>query len=128
VLQFSCISVSDSDFYCVDYRMLILRVNAVCIPASALASSGGGWQTEVPCTISATTQADLSLKAGKGTWAAHGWRACGEGMLIITGAVGAAIADGRLYCVVYTQRENTMHIISLRKANRRKVKRHDDET
>ena len=42
--------------------------------------------------------------------------------------IGYSVINGRLYCVVYTQRGNTMHIISLRKANRREVKRYDDET
>ena len=42
--------------------------------------------------------------------------------------IGYAVIDNRLYCVVYTQRDNTMHIISLRKANRREVKRYVEET
>ncbi len=42
--------------------------------------------------------------------------------------IGYALIDGRLYCVVYTQRGDTMHVISLRKANRREVKRYDEET
>jgi uncharacterized DUF497 family protein len=36
--------------------------------------------------------------------------------------VGYAIICERLYCVVFTQRGDTMHIISLRKANRREVR------
>lgn len=42
--------------------------------------------------------------------------------------IGYALVGDRLYCVVYTQRDETMHIISLRKANRREVKRYVDET
>lgn len=42
--------------------------------------------------------------------------------------IGYSLIDGRLYCVVYTQRGDTMHIISLRKANRREVKHYADET
>ncbi|SAL86462.1 hypothetical protein AWB74_07712 [Caballeronia arvi] len=42
--------------------------------------------------------------------------------------IGYALIDGRLYCVVYTQRGDKMHVISLRKANRREVKRYDEET
>lgn len=42
--------------------------------------------------------------------------------------VGYAVIDNRLYCVLYTQRGNTMHIISLRKANRREVKRYVEKT
>ncbi|MGB3423204.1 MAG: BrnT family toxin [Castellaniella sp.] len=42
--------------------------------------------------------------------------------------IGYALVGDRLYCVVYTQRGETMHIISLRKANRREVKRYVDET
>lgn len=42
--------------------------------------------------------------------------------------IGYALVGDRLYCVVYTQRGETMHIISLRKANCREVKRYVDET
>lgn len=42
--------------------------------------------------------------------------------------VGYSLIDGRLYCVVFTQRGNVMQIISMRKANRREVKRYEDET
>lgn len=42
--------------------------------------------------------------------------------------VGYSLIDGRLYCVVFTQRGDVMHIISMRKANRREVKRYEDET
>jgi uncharacterized DUF497 family protein len=38
--------------------------------------------------------------------------------------IGYAPVDGRLYCVVFTQRDNTFRIISLRKANAREVKRY----
>ncbi|MEX3764509.1 BrnT family toxin [Paraburkholderia phenoliruptrix] len=36
--------------------------------------------------------------------------------------IGYALIENRLYCVVFTQRGDTMHIISLRKANRREVR------
>lgn len=36
--------------------------------------------------------------------------------------IGYAVIQDRLYCVVFTQRGETMHIISLRKANRREVR------
>ncbi|GGD63273.1 BrnT family toxin [Caballeronia grimmiae] len=36
--------------------------------------------------------------------------------------VGFGIIDSRLYCVVFTQRGDSMHIISMRKANKREVK------
>ena len=36
--------------------------------------------------------------------------------------IGYGVIENRLYCVVFTQRRNTMHIISLRKANSREVK------
>ncbi|MFL9922133.1 BrnT family toxin [Paraburkholderia fungorum] len=36
--------------------------------------------------------------------------------------IGYALIEDRLYCVVFTQRADTMHIISLRKANRREVR------
>lgn len=42
--------------------------------------------------------------------------------------IGYSVIEGRLYCVVYTQRRDTMHIISLRKANRREVRRYVEET
>lgn len=42
--------------------------------------------------------------------------------------IGYTLIDDRLYCVVYTQRGDTMHVISLRKANRREVRRYDEET
>ncbi|RKU03363.1 hypothetical protein C7H84_09495 [Burkholderia sp. Nafp2/4-1b] len=36
--------------------------------------------------------------------------------------VGFGVIEDRLYCVVFTQRGNTMHIISMRKANKREVR------
>ncbi|WP_428852246.1 BrnT family toxin [Imbroritus primus] len=36
--------------------------------------------------------------------------------------IGFGVIAERLYCVVFTQRGDHMHIISLRKANRREVK------
>jgi uncharacterized protein len=36
--------------------------------------------------------------------------------------IGYAVIQDRLYCVVFTQRGETMHIISLRKANSREVR------
>jgi uncharacterized DUF497 family protein len=42
--------------------------------------------------------------------------------------VGFGIINDRLYCVVFTQRGNVMHIISLRKANKREVKSYVEQT
>lgn len=36
--------------------------------------------------------------------------------------VGYTVIDGRLYCVVFPQRGDVMHVISLRKANPREVR------
>jgi uncharacterized DUF497 family protein len=36
--------------------------------------------------------------------------------------IGYAVIQDRLYCVVFTQRGESMHIIGLRKANRREVR------
>ncbi|SFJ05124.1 BrnT family toxin [Nitrosomonas sp. Nm34] len=36
--------------------------------------------------------------------------------------IGYALVDDRLYCVVFTDRDNERRIISLRKANQREVK------
>lgn len=36
--------------------------------------------------------------------------------------IGYGVIENRLYCVVFTQRCNTMHVISMRKANSREVK------
>jgi uncharacterized DUF497 family protein len=35
--------------------------------------------------------------------------------------IGFALIDDRLFCVVFTQRGDTIHVISLRKANAREV-------
>ncbi len=42
--------------------------------------------------------------------------------------IGYGVIDSRLYCVVFTQRNDHMHIISLRKANRREVQNYVDQT
>lgn len=42
--------------------------------------------------------------------------------------IGYAVIDDRLYCVVFTQRADTMHIISLRKANSREVRDYVKQT
>ncbi|MFL9872335.1 BrnT family toxin [Paraburkholderia megapolitana] len=42
--------------------------------------------------------------------------------------VGFGIIENRLYCVVFTQRGNAMHIISMRKANKREVKSYVEQT
>ena len=39
--------------------------------------------------------------------------------------VGFGIINERLYCIVLTQRGNSMHIISIRKANKREVKSYE---
>lgn len=39
--------------------------------------------------------------------------------------IGYAVMAGRLYCVVFTRRLDTMHIISLRKANSREVRNYE---
>ena len=36
--------------------------------------------------------------------------------------IGYGLIGDRLYCVVFVQRDNTLHIISLRKANSREVR------
>ena len=36
--------------------------------------------------------------------------------------IGYAVIEQRLFCVVFTQRGDVMHVISLRKANSREVK------
>ncbi len=41
--------------------------------------------------------------------------------------IGYGVIQNRLYCVVFTQRRNTMHIISLRKANSREVKNYVED-
>ena len=42
--------------------------------------------------------------------------------------IGYAAIDDRLYCVVFTQREDRMHVISLRKANSREVRNYVEQT
>ena len=42
--------------------------------------------------------------------------------------IGYAVIDDRLYCVVFTQRKDKMHIISLRKANSREVRHYVEHT
>lgn len=39
--------------------------------------------------------------------------------------IGYAVMASRLYCVVFTRRLDTMHIISLRKANSREVRNYE---
>ena len=36
--------------------------------------------------------------------------------------IGYAVVEGRLYCVVFTQHDPVIHVISLRKANSREVR------
>lgn len=42
--------------------------------------------------------------------------------------IGFGVIDQRLYCVVFTQRGDTMHVISLRKANQREVRNYVEQT
>ncbi|MDN5844121.1 MAG: BrnT family toxin [Alcaligenaceae bacterium] len=42
--------------------------------------------------------------------------------------IGYAVIGDRLYCVVFTQRADTMHVISLRKANSREVRNYVEQT
>lgn len=42
--------------------------------------------------------------------------------------IGYGVIDSRLYCVVFTQRNDHMHIISLRKANSREVQSYVEQT
>ncbi|TAM74746.1 MAG: BrnT family toxin [Candidimonas sp.] len=42
--------------------------------------------------------------------------------------IGYGVIDDRLYCVVFTQRNSHMHIISLRKANNREVLDYVEQT
>ncbi|AME23351.1 hypothetical protein AX768_15275 [Burkholderia sp. PAMC 28687] len=42
--------------------------------------------------------------------------------------VGFGVISERLYCVVFTQRGDAMHIISMRKANKREVKSYVEQT
>ena len=39
--------------------------------------------------------------------------------------IGFGPIDGRLYCVVFTYRDDAMRIISLRKANKREQRRYE---
>ncbi|MFA9215954.1 MAG: BrnT family toxin [Sphingomonadaceae bacterium] len=41
---------------------------------------------------------------------------------------GLGILAGRLYCVVFVERDNGLRIVSLRKANRREVVRYEKQT
>jgi len=47
----------------------------------------------------------------------------GEARFIALGRIG-----GRVHSLVFTHRSNTIHVISLRKANRREVRRYEAET
>lgn len=42
--------------------------------------------------------------------------------------IGYTVIDDHLYCVVFTQRGDSMHIISLRKANSREVRNYVEQT
>lgn len=42
--------------------------------------------------------------------------------------IGYAVIGDRLYCVVFTQRADKMHVISLRKANSREVRNYVEQT
>lgn len=42
--------------------------------------------------------------------------------------IGYTVIDDRLYCVVFTQRADKMHVISLRKANSREVRNYVEQT
>jgi uncharacterized DUF497 family protein len=42
--------------------------------------------------------------------------------------IGYTVIYDRLYCVVFTQRGDSMHIISLRKANSREVRNYVEQT
>jgi len=42
--------------------------------------------------------------------------------------IGFGVIGDRLYCVVFTQRGHAMHIISLRKANKREVTNYVQQT
>lgn len=42
--------------------------------------------------------------------------------------IGYGVIDNRLYCVVFTQRIDNIHVISLRKANRREVQNYVEQT
>lgn len=42
--------------------------------------------------------------------------------------IGYGVIDDRLYCVVFTQRDDHLHVISLRKANSREVRNYVKQT
>ncbi|MEO6985645.1 MAG: BrnT family toxin [Paralcaligenes sp.] len=42
--------------------------------------------------------------------------------------IGYGVIDDRLYCVVFTRRSDYLHVISLRKANRREVRNYVEQT
>jgi len=42
--------------------------------------------------------------------------------------IGYGVIGSRLYCVVFTQRNGHVHVISLRKANRREVQSYVEQT
>jgi uncharacterized protein len=42
--------------------------------------------------------------------------------------IGYAVIDARLYCVVFTQRDETFRVISMRKANNREIDRYEQAT
>jgi uncharacterized DUF497 family protein len=42
--------------------------------------------------------------------------------------IGYALISDRLYCVIFTQRGEDFHVISLRKANRREITRYVEQT
>jgi uncharacterized DUF497 family protein len=42
--------------------------------------------------------------------------------------IGYAVIEGRLYCVVFTQRGRAFRVISLRKANNREIERYEEAT
>jgi uncharacterized DUF497 family protein len=42
--------------------------------------------------------------------------------------IGYGVIGDRLYCVVFTQRRDTIHVISLRKANSREVRSYVEQT
>lgn len=42
--------------------------------------------------------------------------------------IGYTVISDRLYCVVFTQRGDKMHVISLRKANSREVRNYVEQT
>jgi len=53
------------------------------------------------------------------------WRTLGR--TTANGDRGYAVLDGRLHVAVITQRGDAIHVISFRKANRKEVKRYEQE-